>query len=145
MKKTIKRLLGFYCISLCFMVMVCYADNAKAFSSNLKVLSGTTTQDTLTKTGIDNQVLYLTFVESNRNLEFKINSSTWQIINSPLNHAYDIHGGVFQKNIAINPGEKTLYMKTKTWYTDTTSVAGSWWMSKSDFLLAFPNIVPVTP
>lgn len=92
MKKSIKVLILVYCISLSFMAIVCYADNAKAFSSNLKVLSGTTTQATLTKTHIDNQVLYLTFVEGNRNLEFKINSSTWQIINSPLNHAYDIHG-----------------------------------------------------
>lgn len=134
MKKIIKKILFVYFISLLLMGFGVSGSSFSGFSNPLKALKGETNEGTLTK-GEDYQPQILKFgtVDNNRNLDFKINDSTWQYVSSPSNKLIEIDGGMIQYPISLYPGSKTLKMRTHGYYIGVTGLNGSWWMSKEEY------------
>lgn len=106
-----------------------------AFLTPLKAFKGATEQATLVKgNDLQPQIIKFGTVDGNRDIDFKINNSTWQYVEAPGNKILEVHGGIIQESIALYPGEKTLSIRTVGFYIGVIGINGTWWMSKSEFL-----------
>lgn len=110
----------------------------------LKALGGNTEQAQLYKSTTDSQVLVIDEVYKNRDVKFRIShlldnngwsSSTWQTVGNSGTYpiTLEIHGGMLQQLIAINPGTKKLEMKTSGVHIGVTAIRGVWWVSMADY------------
>lgn len=113
---------------------------------NLPVTKTTAVISNKVKNDMDSQVLKLTFVTLNRNIQFRmydsnIGYSTDNFTTLSYNggtNVFELNSSLYANNTLaasiLYPGTKKIELRTALYFLDTTSISGTWYLSKNDYL-----------
>jgi hypothetical protein len=141
--KFIKYLVVVFALSVLCVKSGVSAWTYTVYTQALKSLAGVTEEGQLYKNSLDNQILVISNVYSNRDIKFRIShqltdswtDSTWQSVSNSGSYpmVLQINGGMLQELIAVSTGNKKLTMKTSGVHVGVTGINGTWWISENEY------------
>ncbi|MEG1145830.1 MAG: hypothetical protein RSE21_00180 [Bacilli bacterium] len=145
----IKNIIVIFILSFIFNIsgVFAYISSVVSLSDfHLPVTQVTAVISNRQKNDMGNQVLRLSFVSFNRNVEFRMHDNKLEYTNRNFielkynggNQIFELGSFLYPNDtLAMSvtvPGTKRIELRTSGYFLDTTSISGTWYLSKSDYL-----------